>query len=256
MSFEAVGERLWGKTWKRKVDADFPSLQMKPDDYRYSDFRLHSQRKPKDWILKIYGQKTILRSTDIERMEDGKLWRQFDQESLRIVLSARWNFPDLLEIRIQRNESRRRMAEWFERLWQMLSPAITRAQFAPWVLKGATKRIVLEYEKNSAIYDFRDIGVMDKKEHVYATFEAYSDQGNLFQNEQAQEAIESFLAADGSLRGLAVRWLARPNSEPKKEVRTLIGSREAHETIIAAHCPAEDLDYVTEQLRYFSKRTS
>ena len=172
------------------------------------------------------------------------------------MLSARWNDPNLLEIRVQRNESRKRIEEWFQKVWQMLSPALSASQFSPWALTNAMKRIALEFKKHSGIYEFRDIGVLDKEQDVFANFQTFSDQGSLFKSEQTVDAITSFLEANGTLRGLAVRWLARPTSEPQKEVRSLLGMKEPHEAIISGHSSAEDLDYVTEQLRSFSKSTS
>ena len=66
LTFDEVGQRLWGNNWK-KTNAEFPSVRLTPEDYRYSDFRLVSSRKPNDWVLKIYGHKTILRATGIKR---------------------------------------------------------------------------------------------------------------------------------------------------------------------------------------------
>src|ERR1700693_2848061 len=88
-------------------------------------------------------------------------------EALRIVLAARWNHLDRLEIRVQRNESRRRIEEWHKeewhkQVWLMLEPAVVRSQFAEWPLKAPMKRIALEAEKHSKIDEFRDAGVLDR----------------------------------------------------------------------------------------------
>lgn len=110
-------------------------------------------------------------------------------EALRIVLAARWNYLDLLEIRVQRNESRRRIEEWHKQVWLMLEPAVVRSQFAEWPLKAPMKRIALEAEKHSKIYEFRDAGVLDKGGDVFASFQTFSDQGNLFKSHQTLDAI-------------------------------------------------------------------
>ena len=256
LTIEHIASQLWGGNWEKVVGA-FPSIRLKPDDYKYSDFRAVSTRKPKDWTLKVYGQKTVVRATGKTKPEaPGVFWREFVEESLRIVLSARWNYPDLLEIRVQRNESRKRIEEWHEQVWKMLSPALVRSQFAQWPLSVPMKRIALEADKNSEIYEYRDAGVLDKGEDVAATFQSVSDQGNLFKSEQTRESIKSFLDAGGSLNGLAVKWKANPNSEPKEELRVLLNAKESNEMIVSGRCAAGDLDYVTDQLRAFSKTAS
>jgi hypothetical protein len=251
-----IAEQLWGGHWQKTVGA-FPSIRLKPDDYKYSDFRAVSGRKPKDWILKIYGQKTIVRATGKTKPEaPGVFWREFVEESLRIVLAARWNYPDLLEIRVQRNESRRRVEEWHQQVWSMLAPALTRAQFAPWSLGAPMRRITLEADKHPTIYEFRDAGVLDKGGDVVANFQTVSDQGNLFESQQTVSSIKSFLEAGGNLNGLAVKWMANPNAEPLEELRVLMGAKESNEMVVFGRCSAGDLDYVTDQLRGFSKAAS
>jgi hypothetical protein len=108
LTHELIARQLWGPAWEKQV-SQFPSLRLKPNDYRYADFRVFT-KKPKDWILKIYGQNVIARFTGKTEQRGSSLWREYTEEPLRIVLSARWNSPDLLEIRVQRDESRRRVA--------------------------------------------------------------------------------------------------------------------------------------------------
>lgn len=251
-----VAGQLWGSNWQ-KVVGTFPSIRLKPDDYKYSDFRAVSTRKPKDWMLKVYGHKTIVRATGKTKPEaPGVFWREFIEESLRIVLSARWNHPDLLEIRVQRNESRKRIEEWHKQVWTMLSPALVRTQFAEWPLSVPMRRITLDAEKNAKLYEFRDAGILDKDEDVVASFQSVSDQGNLFKSQQTIASIKSFLEAGGNLNGLAVKWFANPNSEPQEELRVLLSAKESNEMVVSGRCNAGDLDYVTDQLRTFSKTAS
>jgi hypothetical protein len=256
LTLEHVAEQLWGANWHKVVGA-FPSIRLKPDDFKYTDLRAVSTRKPKDWILKIYGQKTITRATGKTETEaPGVFWREFVEESLRIVLSARWNYPDLLEVRVQRNESRTRIDDWHKQVWAMLSPALVRSQFTEWELSDAMKRIVLEAEENSGIYEYRDAGVLDKGEDVAANFQSVSDQGNLFKSQLTVASINGYLEAGGSMKGLSVKWLANPNAEPLVELRVLLSAKESNEVIVYGHCSAGDLDYVTNQLRAFRKTAS
>jgi hypothetical protein len=257
LTFDHVARQIWGASWN-KVVAEFPSIRLKPDDYKISDFRLFSARKPKDWILKIYGQKTIMHpSGETDSDPDGSVWKKFVPENLRIVLSARWNSPDLLEIRVQRNESRKRIEEWYKQVWSMLSPALAKEQCKAWELKAALRNVALEAEQNADIYDFRDVGMVDEANEILGSFEAFSDEGNLFKSQLTREAVKRFLEHGGDLNSLAVRWFSRPTSEPREELRTLLGTKKnLHEMVIAGHCTAGDLDYVTSQLRAFSKAKS
>jgi hypothetical protein len=252
LTYEFVARQLWGSAWEKKV-AEFPSIRLKPNDYRYADFRQFS-KKPKDWILKIYGQNVVTRFTGKTEQRGQSLWREYVDEPLRIVLSARWNSPDLLEIRVQRNESRRRIEEWLNRVWAMLSPALVLGQFDPWNLQPSMARIILEHEKHATLYTFRDASIDDMG--VHASFQAFEDDGDLFASQRSIDAIKSYVRADGDCKALAVTWLANPNAAPQKEIRTLLGARAAGETIVSGHCLPGDLDYVTDQLRSLSKAAS
>jgi hypothetical protein len=248
----AVAGQLWGANWVNSV-AQFPAIRLKPDAFIYSDFRT-LPKKPKDWILKIYGQKEITRFTGKTEQRGTSIWREYVPESLRIVLLARWNSPDLLEIRVQRNESRRRLDEWSQVVWKMLSPALVQSQFNSWDLKNGMKRIILEHADHADTYTFRDARIDDKG--VHASFQAESDDGDLFASERSITAIKSYVEAEGDCKGLAVTWLAKPESAPKEEIRTLLGAKSTGEMIVSGHCLPEDLDYVTDQLRRFGKTAS
>ena len=94
MTFEKVGEGLWGKGWSEKKK--FPTANTPENGYDYADFRSPA-KKPNHWILKVYGQLTYERYTGKDFKEDGLVYKEFEPEELRVVLVARWNPPDLLE---------------------------------------------------------------------------------------------------------------------------------------------------------------
>jgi hypothetical protein len=251
---DSVAERLWGRNWSSTVKA-YPSLTLKPEDYVFSDFR-KSTRKPNDWYLKIYGHALVTRPTGkTEQRNDGFFWREYKQFPLRTVILIRWNSPDLLEIRVDRNESRKRVDEWQKIAWNLIRPALVKDQFRPWDLERAVKRIVVECDKHSALYTFRDAGVFDKDQDILAHFEAVQDQGNLLQSQSTIEAIKSYVSEGGTMQALAITWLSEKTAL-SKELRVLAKVKESNEMLIAARCTAEDVDHVTDQLRRFSKGTS
>jgi hypothetical protein len=262
LSFENIAPQLFGSRWEKKLEDDFPQIKLKPNDFKTSDFR-RLQKKPQDWILKIYGQTTIEKLTAEQELEGTTaLWRKFNYEELRIVLMARWNSPDLLEVRVQRDSSRRRVEGWHNIVWETLKPHIIRGQFDAWGLSNGMKNLMSKHAGNEKIYNFRDAKVIDTDIHV--TFQAYSDIGTLFEREATSDSLQGYLDAKSEWDGITVTWLPQTNNIPVKETRTFLGVKQSmdmqkrvgsqsNEVIVQAHCSAEDLDYVTGQLRQFNK---
>jgi hypothetical protein len=257
LTYDNVAERLW-HAQRKTIISGFPAIRLKPNDFHYSDFSVKSktreEKNPKDWVLKIYGHTLITRSTgETEKRGEHTFWREYVEEPLRIVLLARWNSPDLLELRVQRNESRKRVDGWHRKLWEMLNPALVRGQFDEWELSKPMSRLVREQQQNDSVYTFRDARVVDEEAGVQATFQTQSDGGNLFASIEARESVKNFLKAKSDLNGLTITWHPRSNGVPEKDLRMLLGANEPHELVVLAHCSSEDLDYVTNQLRRSSK---
>ena len=251
---DSVAERLWGRNWSSTIKA-YPSLTLKPEGYVISDFR-KSGRKPADWYLKIYGHTVVTHPTGrTEQRDDGFFWREYKQFPLRTVILVRWNSPDLLEIRVDRNESRKRVEEWQQIAWNLIRPALVKDQFRTWDLDKAVKRLVAECDKHNDLYTFRDAGVFDKDQKVLARFEAVQEQGNLLQSQNTIEAIKNYVSEGGTMQALAITWLSEKTAL-SKELRVLAKVKESNEILVAAQCTAEDVDHVTDQLRRFSKGAS
>jgi hypothetical protein len=254
LTIEYIARQLWRAEWE-KVLASFPLIRVRPNDYRYTDLRPASAKKPNDWILKIYGHSVISRSTGKEeRRANNTVWREYIEEELRSVLIARWNHPDLLEIRVQRNEAPTRVQDWQRKIWEMLSPALIPDQFTPWNLTNAMARLLLEQEQHADMYTFRDARVVDKS-GIHASFQTYAEQGGLFDSMQVRDALKSFMKAKSDCTGLAITWLPK-DSTPPAELRTLLAAKDLNEIVVSSHCHNLDVDYVTDQLRFFSKTKS
>jgi hypothetical protein len=249
MALEAVGSELWGKSWREKKN--FPTAETPKNGFDYADFR-SPDLKPNHWILKVYGQMTYEQYTGKDFKEDGKVYKEFVPEELRVVLVARWNPPDLLEMRVQRDESRRRISAWLAQLWTMLGPAVRRADFDPWNLKTARERLIKEDDKHTDIYSFRDTRLIDPHS-TRASFEANPTSGYLFASIEAKEAIHGLLDAHSECTQLSVTWLIGKDGTPSIELRTLVGDREPNEVVIPSHCKLGDVDYVTDKLRFFNR---
>jgi len=247
---DSIAERLFGAKWQKTLSA-FPNLTLKPESYLVSDFRPMAN-KPLDWILKIYGHTTLIKATgNTKPEEDGRFWREYQEVPLRSVLLVRWNHPDLLEVRVQSDDSRRRIDEWQAVIWRYLQPALVKDQFIPWKLSKALNKLVIECKKHKDLYMFRDAGVLDKEQKVIAHFETVSDQGDLLESLRSIDNLIDYVREGGTLKGLAVTWLSKKTSL-EKDYRTLVGSRQDNEVLFQAKCSAGDVDHVTDQLRRFS----
>jgi hypothetical protein len=264
LAFEKVVPRFFGPNWEKKLEDDFPQIKLRPNDFKISDFR-RLKSKPKDWILKVYGQ-TIVEKLTAEQEPEGatSLWKKFDYESLRIVLMARWNSgPDLLEIRVQRDSSHKRVEGWHNIVWEMLNPHVVRRQFNPWALSKIMANLINKHAKNKTLYNFRGAQLGDGVGNQ-ATFESETETGDLFATSEMTSSLESLMKKRDP-NGLVVTWLTKEGEIiPSKELRTPLAIRQSesmrkfvgdlsNEIIVSAHCRAEDVDYVTGQLRSFSK---
>jgi hypothetical protein len=204
--------------------------------------------------LKIYGDTVVTRPTGkVEVRGDNLFWKEFKNEPLRSVLLARWNSPDLLELRVQRDESRKRIEQWFTQLWSMLRPALVLEQFVPWDLNRPLGRLVLNQDKYEHVYEFRDASVNDEDGGVRARFEADSDEGTLWASARTKESLQAYVKDNGNCEAGGILWKPQASGTPTRELRTVIGARRPNEIIVTGHCQAGDVDYVTEQLRANSK---
>ena len=260
LAFEEIAPRIFGRNWERTLEDDFPKIRLRSNEFQVSDFRRLD--KPADWILKIYGE-TVNWSVTEERSEAGGVWRFFEPTSLRIVLSARWNSPDLLEIRVQRSTSRKRVEGWHNRVWETLKPHVIRSQFTPWELSKAMKNILDKQNSNKTIYHCSDAEVTDRHGN-HATFQAELETGDLFASAEVRDSLKGFVKANSDFDDVVVTWLRQADDRPAKDTRTNLGVRQSlqmqtwigtvsNEIILQAHCGAKDLDYVTGQLRTFNK---
>ena len=73
-----------------------PRLDHKPNGFVISEIRKWAQRKPADWVLKIYGHESFEVPTG-EWIRDNpqRIYRVYKMEDLRFVLMARWEFARL-----------------------------------------------------------------------------------------------------------------------------------------------------------------
>jgi hypothetical protein len=121
--------------------------------------------------------------------------------------------------------------------------------------------VIRKHAQNNKLYNFRGAKLGDGAGNQ-ATFESEAER-DLFTTSEMTLSVESLMGKRDP-DGLVVTWLTQTSGSPSKELRTPLGVNQgermrtfvggaSNEIIISAHCTAEDLDYITGQLRSFSK---
>jgi hypothetical protein len=251
LSLELVSENLWGKNWITKMS--FPRHKLRENDFVWADGRLwNPEKKPRDWVLKVYGDEVHHRFLG-ESHEDNEtlLVKKYAVERRRRVLLARWNSPDILELRVPSDESRRRVIGWVQMLWRMIQVGVQRDEFKEWDLSAARGTMISKAEENKKFYTFRDTTLVDPQS-MAATFHPHAPEGGLFASVAARDAIKGLMKADSECAQLSATWL-KGDGLLSNDLRTYIGGMQTNEMIVREHCEARDLDHVTEQLRFYSR---
>jgi hypothetical protein len=236
-----------------KSSGDHPRLDVKRNDYVIADVRRWSDRKPQDWAVKIYGHETREEPTgEIIRESASRILKVFEQKEYRYVLLARWNAPDLLELRVPRDSSIIRIDRWRNILEERLRMVVPFDRFKPWSLKGVSKALFDEQAKNKYKYRLGDAQLEDTA-HNFVTFQSFVPDSDLFGAAATQSAAQGLLDHDAVYRHQRVLWLEVDPRFPV-EISCLIGSRAENEVVFFRHQTSRGIDYVTSQLRAFSRR--
>lgn len=231
-----------------------PHLDHKPNGFVISEVRQWSSRKPQDWALKIYGHEVReIPTGEVIRESATRILRVYTSEETRFVLLARWNSPDLLELRIPETDSRQRSDNWRRYLEGTLRPLIPLDRFSPWDLSKVSRRLFDEKEKHSKIYRLGDAELEDEFHNRYR-IQSHVPDTNLFGGEAADSAAKGVLEHNGEHKAQRVLWLKQQNDGFNSDISTLIGSRNENEIAFSRHQNSRGIDYVTQQLRTFSKR--
>ena len=251
LSFDAAAGKLWGADWQAKMQ--FPRFNLVPDKFLYADYRpWNPEKKPSDWVLKLYGQFQFERPTGVVQKEtERKILREFEIEDKRVVLVVRWNAPNLLEIRVPTDTSKKRVAGYAATAWSMIGRVIAEDLVVPWDLSSARGRMLEEGKKNASIYRARDTRV--RNEHTTYTIESNELNGTLFDSVDDAETLRRTLDKKGECLNLSIFWLEQKDGVPSREIRTIIGESRPNELVVPGQCAPRDVEYVTEQLRHFSR---
>lgn len=251
---EGIAKEIWGSNWKS--DTEFPKFTLVPSSYEWADFRLGLRKKPQDWIAKLYGHELSYRFVKQETLSDETLAKYYRKLETRTVCFARWNSPDLLELRVSRCDSKTTLLFRLNQLWTRLNPAFTPDDFVEWDLKKARRRMVEERKQNAEIYLTGSLQLIDSSSGK-ASFHPHTEDETADDAAERRVAIDAYVKANCACDHLVVTWLPTSSSNAlEQELRVVIGGKYPHEVVIPAQTSSQGVDYVTNKLRYYGREES
>jgi hypothetical protein len=230
-----------------------PRLDHKPNGFLISEVRAWSSRKPADWAVKIYGHEAREVPTgEVDRSNPARIARYYRIEEFRFVLLARWNSPEILELRVPATDSRQRLEGWRNYLYETLRQAIPFDRVLPWGLSRVSRRLFDERGKHPTVYSLGDAKLEDEFHNIYS-IQSYAPDADLFSGLAADSAAKGVLEHNGIHKAQRALWLKQPDDGFNTDISTLIGARQENEIVFSRHQNSRGIDYVTQQLRSFGK---
>lgn len=247
----AIAEKLWGEDWG---DMGFPFFTRPLESYAWADFRIGLPGKPQDWVAKLYGHEVHYKYVRQEH-RDGELVKYYSKKEETTTLLARWNDPDLLELRVPRTSSSSHgsIEKRLETLWQHLSPALSAGDFSAWELNNARRCILQRREEFKTTFRVTTLEFTDS-ELGKASFAPNTDDEGADDAEERKAAIDAYLKGKGDCHHLIVTWLAEESSKAlPDDLKVVSGGKDTNELVIKSRTSSSAVDYVTNQLRHFSR---
>jgi hypothetical protein len=230
-----------------------PRFDYKKNGYLTAEVRAWNSRKPADWALKIYGHEIREIATgEVIRESSTRILRVYTPVESRFVLLARWNAPDLLELRVPVADSRLRIEAWKRQLESTLREIVPFDRFKQWGLAEVSRRLFDEKDKHTKLYTLGDAELEDEFHNLYR-IQSYVPDTNLFGGLAADSAAKGVLEHNGSHKAQRVLWNKQGDLGFQSDISTMIGARLENEVIFSRHQNSRGIDYVTQQLRSFGK---
>lgn len=232
----------------------FPRFERTPDQYEWADFRTQYRSKPRDWVAKLYGHETRLSFVSEKRTVSGGIIKHWEPEVGRTVLVARWNDPDVMEIRIDNwSITRDSLKQRVRTLFEFLAPALSPDDLRPWDLQVVRQNIVKDRTSNGKLYHVGGLELLDSHSGRN-TFMPRSDEETADDATERAKAIDALIGGKATCRTSVVRWLSNgADGSLSEDLRTVCGSNDSHELTVSSRVSSVALDYVTDQLRSFDR---
>lgn len=252
-----VGRRLFGENWEEQFRTP---LLTRSEVGTVVDFR-PLPHKPRDWLFKLYAydpfRKLLERSAPNSQRVVHELW-QLEEE--RSVLIVRWNAISAdsgwLEFRIPKGIIGR-LSIHLANLWSLVGPIVTEADCQPVNLEPAMRRIFATHATNRRLYRIGDTQAFDSADTRYSVTPNDPENGTLADTRSGVRVNQQVLQDEGEFASLVVEWLREGSGDVlPANLRCVLGGptrNRLHQMCVSSETSAAAVDYVTDQLRHFSR---
>ncbi|MHC2068340.1 hypothetical protein ACYFX5_12820 [Bremerella sp. T1] len=246
---QALFEDQWGEDF-------FPRFDRFEDSLSWSDFRIGLPGKPKDWVAKVYGHQKVNRVTKREiKDETATSFTEvvnYVRKDFSYILMARWNDPDLLEVRIDQ-EGLLKSGMLETRLGDILSllgKAIPADQIEPAALTNVVHNLLEKRTENKSQYIIGTARLHDASRGIIDFYPDHDDE-EIDTDPGRAEALNNLLAAKARARKMGIKWKQIEGSEHilPGDLPTVITGEHLNQLVISSKTTAAAIDYVTNQLR-------
>lgn len=242
----------------------FPRISLIPSAGAvWADFRIGLPGKPRDWVAKLYVRDT--RQEPVPHHErlawekrsgfqapEGWTVSLTHQVPSRAVVTARWNHPDVFEIRVSRRGAVT-AGTIPGRLFLMrkrLDEAFGNDTIIEWDLTPVRNNMILAEPNHREVYRTSQTR-MSSRRGVTANFRQPTPEESLGSDDSAQDAIERLLRDGGQCHANTVKFLEEGSDGLLgDDLRVVVGATHRHEVVILSQASSTAVDYVTDQLRH------
>jgi hypothetical protein len=251
LRFDAVGAAL-GLNGR-----PFPDYTLSGDDWTWADFRDQAVQLGKGWTLKLYSQETSLVLKEKKEQAGPHIVRvllKYEKVEDRRVYVACLDQYGVLELRVPRSESRKRVSADLATLWKKLQPALRSQDFVPWDVTDVAANMVMTDEEHADTFKVIDTSLWDSASGT-AKFATSTEDEDIEDAVDRKRAVESILNGGGSARQIGVMFMSEGSGGALTEsLWVLVGGAQddyPNELIIRSSTTRNGVDYVIGQLRSF-----
>ncbi|QJW98671.1 hypothetical protein FTUN_6266 [Frigoriglobus tundricola] len=262
---EAVAEAIFEtKNWRDQHQ--FPKLTLIPSTaFTWADFRIGLAGKPHDWVAKFYDREVRhedVPEDQVRKWIEGQTGTRVDptwkfavtkEVPYRSIVLARWNHPDVLELRVSRRGvvSRTTIALREEAIWTRIAKAVKQSDLTGWDLTPVRNNM-MRAEANGATTFRTSRTNLRTAMGTRAEFHRPTDEETLSADDVAVRSIVGLINEGGDCQANTVNFLADQSSGIlEQDLQVIVGAARPNEIVIRSEASSQAVDYVTDQFRAY-----
>jgi len=262
---EAVAEAIFErKNWRDQQK--FPKLTLIPSTaFTWADFRIGLAGKPHDWVAKFYDRE--VRHEDVPEDEvrkwiEAQTGTRMDptwnfavtrEVPYRSIVLARWNHPDVLELRVSRRGvvSRTTIALREDAIWTRIEKAVKQSDLTAWDLTPVRNNMMRAEAKGATTFRTSRTNLRTVM-GTRAEFHRPTDEEALSADDVALRSIVGLIDKGGGCEANTVNFLADQSGDIlEQDLQVIVGAARPNEIVIRSEASAQAVDYVTDQFRAY-----